>query len=70
MTSELLAARKGIESKLVPEDLEYYTSLPEKGKSLEWITGEMDKLKRMEKGDVAEGRVSGAVYHVGVVDQS
>lgn len=65
VTSELLAARKGIESKLVPEDLEYYTSLPEKGKSLEWITGEMDKLKRMEKGDVAEGRVSGAVYHGG-----
>jgi len=62
---ELDQARRGIQSKLVPEHLEYYKTLPEKGKTVEWIDNELVKLKGLEKSDVAEGRVSGAVYHGG-----
>jgi hypothetical protein len=34
------------------------------GKSADWLKEEMDRLQAMEKSDVKEGRVSGAVYHV------
>jgi sphinganine-1-phosphate aldolase len=68
IASELGDARRGLEAKLVPETLPegstYIRALPKEGKTPEWLKEEMDRLLSMEKGDVKEGRVSGAVYHV------
>lgn len=50
----------------LPEGLRYQATLPLEGKSAEWLRGEMRRLQSMEKSDVGEGRVSGAVYHVGM----
>ncbi len=49
----------------MPASLTYQNALPEKGKTREWIEDELQRMKGMEKTDVQEGRVSGAVYHVG-----
>jgi hypothetical protein len=38
--------------------------MPLEGKSADWLEEEMERLRSMEKSDVKEGRVSGAVYHV------
>jgi hypothetical protein len=38
--------------------------MPLEGKSADWLKEEMERLRSMEKSDVQEGRVSGAVYHV------
>lgn len=46
--------------------LEPLHKLPAKGQSVEWIEKQIGALKGLEKGDVQEGRVSGAVYHVGL----
>ena len=70
IASELGEARRGLEAKLVPEVLPegstYIRALPKEGKTPEWLKEEMDRLLSMEKGDVKEGRVSGAVYHVSI----
>ena len=68
IATELGEARRGLEAKLVPHTLptgsSYHNALPKEGKTPEWLKEEMDRLLSMEKGDVKEGRVSGAVYHV------
>jgi sphinganine-1-phosphate aldolase len=68
IATELGAARDGIEEKLVPRKLPegstYVNALPKKGKTPDWLNEEMERLLSMEKNDVQEGRVSGAVYHV------
>lgn len=60
-------AREQLETKLVPLTLpdgaQYFRSLPSEGKSKEWVEQEMTRYKSMEKNDVEEGKVSGAVYH-------
>lgn len=71
ISTELGEARRGLEAKLVPhvlpEGSEYHNVLPKEGKTPEWLKEEMDRLLSMEKGDVKEGRVSGAVYHVSFI---
>jgi sphinganine-1-phosphate aldolase len=59
-------AKLGIENKLVPKgtDVTRHLSLPNEGKSLEWILEEMDKMDG-ELGTQANwrlGKLSGAVY--------
>jgi len=39
-------------------------TLPEEGRSREWLEGEWANLRKLEKGDVTDGKVSGTVYHV------
>ncbi|KAJ9121418.1 hypothetical protein QFC24_004756 [Naganishia onofrii] len=71
LTTELAQTRRQLELKLVPlpeslpEGLHYQAVLPLEGKSADWLKEEMDRLQAMEKSDVKEGRVSGAVYHGG-----
>ncbi|KAJ9107689.1 hypothetical protein QFC21_001149 [Naganishia friedmannii] len=71
LTTELAQTRRQLELKLVPlaeslpEGLHYQAVLPLEGKSAEWLKEEMDRLQGLEKSDVKEGRVSGAVYHGG-----
>ncbi|KAJ9108577.1 hypothetical protein QFC19_002293 [Naganishia cerealis] len=71
LIAELAQTRRQLELKLVPleeslpEGLHYQATLPLEGKSAEWLKQEMDRLQSMEKTDVKEGRVSGAVYHGG-----
>lgn len=38
--------------------------MPLKGRDREWLEKEWKGLKKLEKGDVDSGRVSGTVYHV------
>lgn len=65
--TEMAEARRGLEEKLVPRQLpngiEYMQTLPSVGRPAEWIEAELSRLKSLEKSDVDEGRVSGAVYH-------
>lgn len=62
-------ARVDIESKLVPrgEGVVRHLSLPEQGKSLEWILEEMGKMdaELEHSTDYRHGKLSGAVYHGG-----
>lgn len=66
---ELGKAREAIEGKLAPEQLPngltYVNKLPKQGKSADWVKDNLGKLVALEKNDVKEGRVSGAVYHGG-----
>jgi len=39
-------------------------TIPEEGRSREWLESEWANLKKLEKSDVYDGRVSGTVYHV------
>lgn len=53
-----------IEDKLVPKGVSRYLSLPEEGKSVEWILAEMAKMDS-EMGPNANWRhakLSGAIY--------
>ncbi|WVO14657.1 hypothetical protein L204_102294 [Cryptococcus depauperatus] len=71
LESELSRTRKEISNKLAPEtypegiDLTRVKELPEHGRDKEWLVKEFSNMKKLEKGDVNEGRVSGAVYHGG-----
>nr|ODN85517.1 sphinganine-1-phosphate aldolase [Cryptococcus depauperatus CBS 7841] len=71
LESELSRTRKEISNKLAPEtypegiDLTRVKELPEHGRDKEWLVREFSNMKKLEKGDVNEGRVSGAVYHGG-----
>lgn len=70
LAKELAQTRHQLELKLVPlqeslpEGLKYQATMPLEGKSADWLKEEMERLRSMEKSDVKEGRVSGAVYHV------
>ena len=70
LTSELAQTRRQLELKLVPlpetlpEGVQYQATLPLEGKGKDWLKDQMERLQKMEKNDVKEGRVSGAVYHV------
>ncbi|KAJ9108048.1 hypothetical protein QFC20_003617 [Naganishia adeliensis] len=71
LSKELAQTRQQLELKLVPlqeslpEGLKYQATMPLEGKSADWLKEEMERLRSMEKSDVKEGRVSGAVYHGG-----
>jgi sphinganine-1-phosphate aldolase len=59
-------AKLDIENKLVPKGAEIvrHLSLPDQGKTLEWILAEMDKMD-VELGNNTNwrhGKLSGAVY--------
>ncbi|WVQ62492.1 uncharacterized protein L199_000632 [Kwoniella botswanensis] len=68
---ELGKAQSEIREKLVPSKypdgvtLTTVRKLPEQGRSKDWLEGEWTNLKKLERGDVDAGRVSGAVYHGG-----
>ena len=70
LSKELAQTRQQLELKLgplqesLPEGLKYQATMPLEGKSADWLKEEMERLRSMEKSDVQEGRVSGAVYHV------
>ena len=60
-------AKLDVENKLVPKgpDVTRHLSLPEEGKSIEWILAEMDKMDSELNGKTGvwkEGKLSGAVY--------
>lgn len=70
LNSELAKARAELKEKLAPSQypdgvrLTTVKTLPETGRGREWLESEWANLKKLEKGDVDNGRVSGAVYHV------
>lgn len=70
IASELSKTREQIRSKLAPitypdgVKLTSVRSLPEHGRDREWLQEEWRNLKKLERGDVDQGRVSGTVYHV------
>ncbi|EIN11750.1 PLP-dependent transferase [Punctularia strigosozonata HHB-11173 SS5] len=67
--AEMGKAKLDIENKLVPKgaDVTRHLSLPDEGKTLGWIQGEMEKMDaEMGQGtDWRHGKLSGAVYHGG-----
>ncbi|KAL0242105.1 hypothetical protein I308_105733 [Cryptococcus tetragattii IND107] len=71
LNSELAKARAELKEKLAPSQypdgvrLTTVKALPETGRGREWLESEWANLKKLEKGDVDNGRVSGAVYHGG-----
>lgn len=68
--SELSDLRKDLSAKVAPKtfpdgiNLTTVRTLPEQGRNKQWLEEEWRNLKMLEKGDVDNGRVSGAVYHV------
>lgn len=70
ITSELAKARSDLVNKLAssqyPDGITLHRTrtMPESGKSREWLEEEWRNLKLLERGDVDGGRVSGTVYHV------
>lgn len=70
VSTEMGKARLDIENKLVPKgpNVTRHLTLPEDGKSLEWILAEMEKMDvelNGQSGIWNEGKLSGAVYHGG-----
>ncbi|KAK0240742.1 pyridoxal phosphate-dependent transferase [Armillaria nabsnona] len=69
VTEQMDQAKLDIENKLVPKGAAVvrHLSLPEEGKSLEWILAEMEKMdtELEHRGDWRHGKLSGAVYHGG-----
>ncbi|KAG6874507.1 hypothetical protein C0995_010417 [Termitomyces sp. Mi166 len=67
--TEMNKAKLDIENKLVPKgaDVVRHLSLPDKGKSLEWILSQMEVMDNELPGhsNWRNGKVSGAVYHGG-----
>ncbi len=65
-TQQMDQAKLDIENKLVPKGAEVvrHLSLPEEGKSLEWILAEIEKMdtELEHRGDWRHGKLSGAVY--------
>jgi sphinganine-1-phosphate aldolase len=63
---QLGKAKLDIENKLVPKGpgVVRHLTLPQEGKSLEWIMAEMEKMDQEfeHKSDWRGGKVSGAVY--------
>jgi hypothetical protein len=68
--AELSDLRADLSAKVAPKvfpagiNLTTVRTLPEKGRSREWLEEEWKNLKMLERGDVDNGRVSGTVYHV------
>ncbi|WRT63911.1 uncharacterized protein IL334_000837 [Kwoniella shivajii] len=68
---ELGKAASELREKLAPSKypdgitLTTVRKLPEQGRSRDWLESEWSNLKKLERGDVDAGRVSGAVYHGG-----
>ncbi|WWC86025.1 uncharacterized protein L201_000896 [Kwoniella dendrophila CBS 6074] len=68
---ELSKTQTEIREKLAPTKypdgvtLTTVRKLPEQGRSKDWLESEWTNLKKLERGDVENGRVSGAVYHGG-----
>ena len=67
MNSELDAATKDMQDKVAPKfpGRVRWLSLPEDGKSAEWLVDELNALKDLPASEWAKGKVSGAVYHGG-----
>ncbi|AAW44943.1 sphinganine-1-phosphate aldolase, putative [Cryptococcus deneoformans JEC21] len=71
LNSELAKTRAELKEKLAPSQypdgvrLTTVRTLPETGRGREWLESEWENLKKLEKADVDNGRVSGAVYHGG-----
>lgn len=70
VASELAVLRKDLSAKVAPKtfpdgiQVTTVRTLPEKGRNKAWLEEEWRNLKKMERGDVDSGRVSGTVYHV------
>ncbi|TYJ51647.1 hypothetical protein B9479_007767 [Cryptococcus floricola] len=71
LNSELGRTRLELKEKLAPTEypegiiLTPVRTLPDQGRDKEWLDSEFSNMKKLERGDVDEGRVSGAVYHGG-----
>ncbi len=71
MTVELAKTRQELRDKLAPTtygpgiEITNVRSLPIKGRDLDWLQGQWLNMKKLERGDVDDGRVSGTVYHGG-----
>ncbi|KAG6868392.1 hypothetical protein C0993_003808 [Termitomyces sp. T159_Od127] len=67
--TEMNKAKLDIENQLVPKgaDVVRHLSLPDKGKSLEWIVSQMEIMDNELSGhsNWKNGKISGAVYHGG-----
>lgn len=70
IASELGKTRAELKSKLAPTTypdgitLTPTRIMPQKGRDRGWLDEEFKGMKRLERGDVDSGRVSGTVYHV------
>lgn len=70
VAAQMDKAKLDIENRLVPKGATVvrHLSLPDQGKSFEWIIAEMDKMDEElggKRGVWSEGKLSGAVYHGG-----
>ncbi|WVR03667.1 hypothetical protein IAU60_000662 [Kwoniella sp. DSM 27419] len=71
LSAELGKTQAELREKLAPSTyadgvtLTTVRTLPKNGKDRQWLESEWTNLKKLERGDVDEGRVSGAVYHGG-----
>lgn len=67
VTSQLDQATKDMQEQVAPRipGRNRWLTLPENGKSAEWLVDEMDALKNIPASEWSKGRVSGAVYHGG-----
>jgi sphinganine-1-phosphate aldolase len=70
IASELGKTRAELKAKLAPTvypdgiSLTPARVMPQKGRDRGWLEEEWKGMKRLERGDVDSGRVSGTVYHV------
>ncbi|WVQ93736.1 hypothetical protein IAU59_000813 [Kwoniella sp. CBS 9459] len=71
MAMEMSKTRSELRQKLAPTKysdgvtLTTVRRLPQQGRDKAWLESEWDNLHKLEKGDIGQGRVSGAVYHGG-----
>lgn len=67
---QLGEVRQQLVKKLAPRefpegvDLTIVRELPANGRDIEWLRKEWSNMDKLNRGDVEQGRVSGAVYHV------
>lgn len=68
VNSQLDQASIDIENKLSPKDSKMikYSSLPDQGKSSDWIKNELQALASLPSTEWRQGKVSGAIYHGGI----
>ncbi|OCF45133.1 sphinganine-1-phosphate aldolase [Kwoniella heveanensis CBS 569] len=71
MAMEMSKIRSDLRQKLAPSKypdgvtLTTVRRLPQQGRDKAWLESEWSNLHKLEKGDIGQGRVSGAVYHGG-----
>lgn len=67
VASQLDQATKDMQDKIAPAipGRTRWLTLPENGKSADWLVDELDELKKLPASEWQKGRVSGAVYHGG-----